>query len=219
MITNIRILTRLIWTLVSFDKLGSTNKLIIEQVSTINLLAAFAYATRNYLRGNHYYDEPDLQEFIKHVPQFEERIQEDKISRKLKTKISADSRNIPVEISHLIMSYIKCVRERGLVDVPTTTTMHNALNSLVECVAQFEKILKTPIPLAYSVHLNHVVWLYFLALPYQLIGLLDWWTIPVVTLAAFTILGILDIGWEIENPFGYDDNDLVKYFFLKLCLS
>lgn len=142
------------------------------------------------------------------MPQFQELIEEDKISRKLKLTIS-DSRNIPIEISHLIMSYIKCVRQRGLTDDPTTTTMNNALNSLVDCIAQFEKILKTPIPLAYSVHLNHIVWLYFLALPYQLVGLLDWWTIPVVTLAAFIMLGILDIGWEIENPFGYDENDLV----------
>ena len=83
----------------------------------------------------------------------------------------------------------------------------------MECLTGFERILRTPIPLAYSVHLHHAVWLYLLALPYQLVGQLDWWTIAVVGFASFALLGILGIGWEIENPFGYDDNDLVHYFF------
>jgi predicted membrane chloride channel (bestrophin family) len=39
------------------------------------------------------------------------------------------------------------------------------------------------------------VWLYLLALPYQLVGVLNWFTIPAVTLASFALLGILGIGW------------------------
>jgi putative membrane protein len=38
-----------------------------------------------------------------------------------------------------------------------------------------------------------------------------WWSIPVVSVATFAIMGILGIGAEIENPFGYDDNDLVSF--------
>jgi len=84
-----------------------------------------------------------------------------------------------------------------------------ALTSLVDCLTSFERILRTPIPLAYSVHLHQAVWLYLLALPYQLVNQLEWFTVPAVTLASFALLGILGIGWEIENPFGTDDNDLV----------
>jgi putative membrane protein len=46
-------------------------------------------------------------------------------------------------------------------------------------------------------------------LPYQIVRDLGWWTVPAVVVASFALLGILGIGWEIENPFGYDDNDLV----------
>ena len=70
-------------------------------------------------------------------------------------------------------------------------------------------MLNTPIPKAYAVHLEHAVWIYLLSLPYQLIKDINWWTIPAVTLASFALLGILGIGDEIENPFGYDYNDLV----------
>jgi putative membrane protein len=53
-------------------------------------------------------------------------------------------------------------------------------------------------------------------LPYQIVRDLGWWTVPAVVVASFALLGILGIGWEIENPFGYDDNDLViKIRYLK----
>lgn len=66
-----------------------------------------------------------------------------------------------------------------------------ALTTLVECVTGLERILRTPIPLAYSVHLHQAVWLYLLSLPYQMVGVLDWFTIPAVTLASFALLRIL----------------------------
>ncbi len=80
----------------------------------------------------------------------------------------------------------------------------------MDCLSNFERILRTPIPLAYSIHLHYSVWLYILSLPYQIIGNLGWWTVPVVALGTFCLLGILSIGVEIENPFGYDENDLVR---------
>ena len=83
------------------------------------------------------------------------------------------------------------------------------LTSLTDCLSGLERILNTPIPVAYAFHLEHSVWIYLLALPYQLVGELNWWSIPAVTLASFALLGILGIGDEIENPFGYDYNDLV----------
>jgi len=66
---------------------------------------------------------------------------------------------------------------------------------------------------AYSTHLEHCLYVYILALPFQLVYDIGWYTIPTLAVAAFAILGILGIGAEIENPFGYDDNDLVNVSF------
>lgn len=201
---NIRNLTRLIWTMVSFDKLRvyGRNAQVIERISVINLLPAFAYATRNYLRNNHSYEEKDLKPFLKHCPKL--------FKDHYLTGALTPPRNIPIEISHMIMRYVTMVREQKLIDDPTATIINTVLNNLVECIGQFEKILMTPIPMAYTIHLNHAIWLYFIILPYQLYELLDWWTIPVVAITAFTMLGILDIGEEIDNPFGANHNDLVN---------
>ena len=78
-------------------------------------------------------------------------------------------------------------------------------------MSEFEQIKRTPIPVAYSVHLYHVIWLYILSLPFQLVQNLGMWTIASVAITSFTFLGILEIGCQIEDPFGYDDNDLVRY--------
>ena len=86
--------------------------------------------------------------------------------------------------------------------------MYAALNSLVDCLTQFERILRSPIPLAYSIHLSQTVWIYCLTLPFQLVGAVEYGTIPIVFLATLVLMGIMQIGEEIENPFGYDENDL-----------
>lgn len=76
------------------------------------------------------------------------------------------------------------------------------------CLTSFEKIRKTPIPIAYSVHITHLTWIYTLAIPIQIVASFSWATLPIVGVAAFAFLGILEIGQEIENPFSYEANDL-----------
>ena len=37
---------------------------------------------------------------------------------------------------------------------------------------------------------------------------MGWWAVPVVTLVIFTLYGIDGIGSQLEDPFGYDRNDI-----------
>lgn len=45
-------------------------------------------------------------------------------------------------------------------------------------------------------------------MPFQVVGPMNWFTIPGTAFASFLLLGFLEIGQEIENPFNYDLNDL-----------
>lgn len=47
-----------------------------------------------------------------------------------------------------------------------------------------------------------------MAIPIQIVSRFEWNTLPIVALAGFALLGILEIGQEIENPFSYAANDL-----------
>lgn len=53
-----------------------------------------------------------------------------------------------------------------------------------------------------GIHLKQCVTLYVFALPFTLISDLGWAMIPVVTIVAFTLMGIEGIADEIEMPFG-----------------
>jgi len=117
------------------------------------------------------------------------------------------SRNVPLEITLYLASYIASLQKRGL-DASSINQLFAALNSLVDNLTGLERILTTPIPFSYSFHLWIVTWLYVLALPFQIVSVLNWVTIPATVLASFIFFGFIVAGEEIENPFGYDKNDL-----------
>jgi hypothetical protein len=69
MTQNIRTLTRCIWVGVRESPNSSAGG-IVEKTSVINLLIAFAYATKNYLREEYSYDSDGIKELINHIPKF-----------------------------------------------------------------------------------------------------------------------------------------------------
>ncbi|KAF8266251.1 Bestrophin, RFP-TM, chloride channel-domain-containing protein [Lactarius quietus] len=134
--------------------------------------------------------------------------------------------NLPLEISLYLSSYIAALQNRKAVDAATISNLLAALNLLVDALTGLERILTTPIPFSYSVHLWTVTLIYcfFLASrytfifyqsfidmitqPFQLWTTLKYVTIPGTIIASFVFFGFLVAGEEIENPFGYDKNDL-----------
>ncbi|KAG1781157.1 Bestrophin, RFP-TM, chloride channel-domain-containing protein [Suillus placidus] len=116
--------------------------------------------------------------------------------------------NIPLEISLYLSSYVSALQSRKVVDVPTTNILLATITQLVDALTGLERILTTPIPFSYSIHLWSVTVVYCLALPFQVWSTLKWITIPATVLASFIFFGFLVAGEEIENPFGYDENDL-----------
>jgi ion channel-forming bestrophin family protein len=82
------------------------------------------------------------------------------------------------------------------------------IDQLTSAVGGCERIISTPIPLAYSIHIKQLILLYCLTVPFQFIGQIGLWT-PVLTFViCAALMGIEEIGLEIENPFGQDSNDI-----------
>lgn len=118
---------------------------------------------------------------------------------------------LPLIIAHEISSGIFKFRREGLLETvgPAGANAMNALvQSMVDQMTSMERIANTPIPSPYSIHLKQCVTLYLFALPLTLVHELGWSMIPIVTVVAFTLMGIEGIADEIEMPFGYDKNDL-----------
>ncbi|KZP07969.1 UPF0187-domain-containing protein [Athelia psychrophila] len=131
---------------------------------------------------------------------------------------STVSHNLPLEISFYLSSYVADLQLKKIIDVPTTNAPVAALNQLVDSLTGLERILTTPIPVSYSIHLWTVTMIYCLALPVQLWLSLGWLTIPATIVVSFIFFGFLVAGEEIENPFGYDKNDLDMDHFTRVVI-
>lgn len=72
---------------------------------------------------------------------------------------------------------------------------------LGSCVSACERIYNTPIPLAYSRHTSRFLSIYISTLPWALVSVLRWTTMPVMFVVCWALFGILEIGNLIEEPF------------------
>lgn len=73
--------------------------------------------------------------------------------------------------------------------VHQTWSMNN-IGSLADVLTGTERVLNTPLPIAYTISISQITWAYVLVLPFQLYKYLDWVTIPGTMLAAYIILGL-----------------------------
>ena len=118
--------------------------------------------------------------------------------------------NLPLEVLHYLSAYVESIIANGTLPnngVHQGMIMAN-LASLNEVLAGTERVVNTPLPVAYSIAISQITWTYVIALPFQLWDSLRWVTIPGTVVGAYIILGIAAIGREIEDPFGNDENDL-----------
>jgi putative membrane protein len=154
------------------------------------LVTAYPLALKQHLRGN-----KDLEEIRALVPPaaFDH--------------IAAAS-NPPSVLAFYMTVWIRDRMNAGKFDSITAQMLEGHVRSLLDFQGGCERILRTPIPFAYAVHIKQLLMLYLVTLPFILIGDLGWVAIPAVAAIAFGLLGIEEAGVEIEDPFGDDPNDL-----------
>ena len=186
LVNTVRNLARQIW--VSVDEKEPQD--FTDKKSVLRLLPAFAVATKLHLR-------------MEYVNAELEHLMSQSQYQKLKSM-----NNPPLEIAFWIADYLHKQSNQNCLNVYQLTALQKLVDNLVDTLGGCERILKTPIPLAYAIHLKQLLLLYCLSLPFQLVDNLSWGTGLVVALVSFTLFGIEEIGIEIENPFGHDANDL-----------
>lgn len=86
--------------------------------------------------------------------------------------------------------------------------LEQRLMGLTEAQANCERIKHTPLPFPYTLLLHRTTFMFCLLLPIALAQPLGWLAPVVTTLVCYTFFGLDAIGIELEDPFGYDENDL-----------
>jgi ion channel-forming bestrophin family protein len=183
---NIRNLVRIMWTSIDERVTGDRER----KITALEMLPAFAIATKLYLRSQPL--EPELSNVF---------------SAAQLQQLNA-VQNPALQISFWLGDYLQGEHRRGNIGIYQMNELQRIINNLIDTVGTCERILRTPMPLAYAIHLKQLLLIYCLLLPFKMVGDLGWMTPLVVGLVSFTLLGIEEIGVEIENPFGNDPNDL-----------
>lgn len=82
------------------------------------------------------------------------------------------------------------------------------LCDLIDGMGGCERIAQTPVPFAYAHHIKAFLFIFCLTAPLALLETMGWGTPIATAVIVYGLYGIDEIGVEIEDPFGYDPNDL-----------
>ncbi|CAL5220646.1 g2691 [Coccomyxa viridis] len=80
--------------------------------------------------------------------------------------------------------------------------LDETLSFFEEQIGTCERLLKTPIPLSYTRHTSRFLVLWLAFLPFSLWPACGWTSVPASGIISFLLLGIEEIGVQIEEPFG-----------------
>ena len=80
--------------------------------------------------------------------------------------------------------------------------------SLMNICGACERIQKSPISVSYRWFIRQSIAIYLVTLPWGLVRDFNWWTVAVMALITYFMLGVEMIAEEIEDPFGDAEDDL-----------
>ncbi|KAF2035068.1 UPF0187-domain-containing protein [Setomelanomma holmii] len=205
---------------------------LLNKLTALNLLNAYACSVKHRLRFEPGIDYPDLRERVEFLDTFAKAADVDIPKPKERGKAKAVGEYLGVtfaesnprkrikrskkplgNLSLEILNHLSCY-VHSIIDNETLKIglyQNQAITGIVqlnEALTGMDRVLQTPLPIAYSIAISQITWVYVMLLPFQLWDDLGWITIPGCVFAAYIIIGLASIGREIENPFGNDVNDL-----------
>ena len=124
------------------------------------------------------------------------------------TRLVMLHKNPSLAINFAMSNWINRMVKIGKVSELQAHRMEEQVAKLMDCQGACERILKTPVPFAHAIHVKQLLFIYLITLPFVLIPIVGWLSLPMVFVIAFGLLGIEEAGIEIEDPFGHDPNDL-----------
>jgi putative membrane protein len=114
----------------------------------------------------------------------------------------------PVVALAWISARLAAIASSGGLSEQRLAVMDANLTSFLDSFGAAERIVKTPVPFAYAQHIKTFLMLFCATLPFVIVDSMGWATPAVAAAIAFALFGIEEIAVEIEDPFGYDPNDL-----------
>ena len=158
-------------------------------------------------------DENHIEFFEYGIPKFafalKEHLREKQYFGKNSFLIEVDGgKHIPNQVAASLSTRIYDLLAEGLISQEQLIILSADLQQFTDICGGCERIKKTPIPFSYSAFIKKFVFIYVLTLPIGWVFSLGYFVIPIVPFILYVLASLELIAEEIEDPFGFDANDL-----------
>lgn len=158
-----------------------------EKVLFGELVISFSYALKHHLRGTKPADP------LPGVGRLSEE----------------DEQNIPVFITGKMYETLMRWHREGNIDIMMLNMLDEHARSFMNISGGCERIKNSPIAISYRAFMRQGIALNLMALPWYLAQQFSMcWCLPLILISTYFLIGIELIAEDIEDPFGYDGDDL-----------
>lgn len=114
----------------------------------------------------------------------------------------------PLAVATRLSRLLVAAADDGHLNEQHLCKLNTNITQLIDLWSDAERIHETPVPFAYAHHIKLFLTLFCFTVPFALAQVAAVYAVVGSAVVALALFGIDEIGVEIEDPFGYDDNDL-----------
>ena len=116
--------------------------------------------------------------------------------------------HVPLALAGRLASRVEQLHAAGEMTDMHLLDLRTRLGQLMDISGACERIKNTPIPFSYSSYMKNLVLWFCLLMPFGIQADNGYATVPLVMLTFGCLVGLEMLAADIEDPFGYDENDL-----------
>ncbi len=123
-------------------------------------------------------------------------------------QLAGDAQHVPQALVSKLYEILARAKRNGHIDGDELRVLDAELLRFLDICGGCERILNTRIVKSYRVFARQCVMIFLATLPWGFAHDFRLWTLPLTIISAYFMLGLETVAEHVEEPFGYDDDDL-----------
>lgn len=116
--------------------------------------------------------------------------------------------HLPTQIVHSLYAWVGKQKLSNNIDGDELRVLDVEVQRLLEICGGCERIARTPVVRSYRAFARQCIALFLLSLPWGIAQDFGVWTLPLVMISSYFMIGMELVAEHVEEPFGLDDDDL-----------
>jgi ion channel-forming bestrophin family protein len=149
--------------------------------------------------------------YNQHIPLFAETLRDHLRDIKNANALAVgykSNAHMPNQIASAMIRRAYELNREGVLNTEQLMSINAELMSFTDISGACERIKNTPIPYNYGVFIKKFIFFFVMSLPLTWAFDLHYYILPIIAFVLYVLASIELIAEEIEDPFGFDDNDL-----------